>query len=226
MNESWPKPFRPAPESQPGVCIIRAQRSLEVVMQEVVVLVGCTRRRTRRGPLVSFLLSLVACAGDVQPPFVEYRDSAGVSIAESSRPQWSVGEEWRLDTVPFLALSGTGPAYEFYEVEDATLLKDGRLVVLDGGSHQVRYYDSNGSFLYAMGQEGEGPGDFKRLANVSTYRGDSVLVFDYWLSRSMATSRLEVPMSSWVPPSAWSSGGPRRADGTSRSYARPRWTRR
>jgi len=118
------------------------------------------------------------------PPSTEYRDSAGVVIAASSRPQWTSGDQWQLDTVPFLTLSGSDPAFEFYRVVDATLLKDGRLVVLDAGSCQVRFFDKSGSFLYALGQKGEGPGDFQRLTSISPFRGDSLLVFDYWLRRA------------------------------------------
>lgn len=124
-----------------------------------------------------------ACAGERTEVRMEYRDSAGVVIVESFAPQWDRADPWLLDSVPFFALSGTGSAYEFAGVADATVLPDKRLVVLDEGSHQVRFFDRTGEFLHAIGRAGKGPGDFERLTNVSVFRGDSVLVFDYWLRR-------------------------------------------
>ena len=124
-----------------------------------------------------------ACSGERAEVQVEYRDSVGIVIVESFAPQWGGADAWLLDSLPFFALSGPGAAYEFAGVPDATVLSDGRLVVLDEGSHQVRFFDQDGEFLHAIGREGEGPGDFERLTSVSEFRGDSVLVFDYWLRR-------------------------------------------
>lgn len=136
------------------------------------------------GTFVIVLSTMIGCEGDAQAPLSERRDSAGVAIVMSSAPEWREGEEWQLDSLPYLEASGAGPEYEFDRVADATMLEDGRLVVLDAGTHQVRFFGSEGQFLTRMGQEGEGPGDFQRLTNVSAFRGDSVLVFDYWLRRA------------------------------------------
>jgi hypothetical protein len=38
-------------------------------------------------------------------------------------------------------------------------------------------------FLGAVGRKGEGPGEFQRPISVDPYRGDSLLVFDYWIGR-------------------------------------------
>jgi hypothetical protein len=83
-----------------------------------------------------------------------------------------------------LVLSGEGPEFEFYSVAGATRLPDGRVVVLDGASREVRFFDPDGEFLFAIGRQGEGPGEFDRLSSVSRFRGDSLLVFDMWLRRA------------------------------------------
>lgn len=130
------------------------------------------------------LCCLGGCTSEGATPGVTVTDSAGVTIVESSAPAWVDEARWTLDSIPFFTLSGSGPEYELTNVADATVLADSRIVVLDRGSHQVRFFASDGSFLLAVGREGEGPGDFSRLTSVSELVGDSVLVFDYWLRRA------------------------------------------
>jgi hypothetical protein len=128
---------------------------------------------------------LSACAGEAPPATVLRHDSAGVAIVEPQAPVWGDTSPWAIDSVPRLDLlrSGAGAPYEFSGVKDATLLPDGRLVVLDDASHQVRFFGEDGAFLAATGREGDGPGDFQRAQDVFPLAGDSVGVFDYWLRR-------------------------------------------
>lgn len=86
-----------------------------------------------------------ACAGERTEVRIEYRDSVGIVIVESFAPQWDGDHPWLLDSVPFFTLSGQGSAHEFAGVADATVLPDMRLVVLDKGSHQVRFFDQTGA---------------------------------------------------------------------------------
>jgi hypothetical protein len=83
-----------------------------------------------------------------------------------------------------LELDGPGQPFEFSGVPDGTVLPDGKVIVLDAASHEVRVFDNDGSFLRAIGREGEGPGEFSRLTSVARVRGDSILVFDFWLRRA------------------------------------------
>ncbi|HEX9639970.1 MAG TPA: hypothetical protein VGB13_01505 [Candidatus Krumholzibacteria bacterium] len=128
--------------------------------------------------------AVAACQGGVDDQLVVRQDSAGVSIVESSGPEWSRTAGWTLDSIASFALSGSGAAYEFARVTDATFLSNGQLVVLDEGAHQARFFDREGVFVRAVGREGEGPGDFSGLSSVFGLRGDSVLVYDSWLRRA------------------------------------------
>jgi hypothetical protein len=140
--------------------------------------------RLRRMTLIGLLAIAASCASERRTPSVESRDSAGVTITVTSKPQWPSGAAWQVDTVPYLTLSGPGSDYEFFRVEDATRFPDGSLAVADAGSFQVRFFTRDGAFERAVGQEGDGPGDFRRLSTVFPFRGDSVLAFDSWLSRA------------------------------------------
>lgn len=139
--------------------------------------------------LIGLLAMASSCAPERRTSSVQSRDSAGVRITVTSEPQWPEDAAWRVDTLPYMTLSGTGPGYQFFRVEDAARLPGGGLVVADAGSFQVRFFDADGSFQRAVGQEGDGPGDFRRLSGVFPFRGDSVFAFDSWLGRATILAR-------------------------------------
>lgn len=130
-------------------------------------------------------LVATACSSTHDRTFTVQRDSAGITITESTRPQWSANEAWRVDSVPRLdlAAAGTGAEYQFYQVRDAVRLPDGRIAVANAGTHEVRFYSPEGRFLLAAGRQGRGPGEYERLTSVQAYRGDSIAAFDYWTKR-------------------------------------------
>ena len=154
-----------------------------------------TRRIRARAMVGAALLGAVVgassgCAPDGGTPLFATRDSAGVTIVESSGPSWTPETAWSIDPVPLrdLGRTGTGPMYEFFRLEDATFGADGGIVVADRGSAQVRFYDAQGRFATALGADGDGPGEFRRLMGVARYAGDSVVAFDPSMRRGTVIS--------------------------------------
>ncbi len=115
------------------------------------------------------------------------RDSAGVEIVENSVPRWSDGEGWRLSERPILNIGEieSPPEYQLYRVFDAVRLDDGRIVVANSGTNELRLYDSSGSYLGSAGREGGGPGEFEGLRSLATTAGDSLLTYD-WRQRRIS----------------------------------------
>lgn len=129
-----------------------------------------------------FLISAVACAGDGQQgdtPSTTVRDSAGIEIVESTAPQWSNSDAWRVEPEPLLDLgaAGTGPGHEFFRVRGMRRLSDGSLAVANGGSSEVRLYSAEGSHIASLGGEGDGPGEFRVIVGFDN-AGDSLIVLD------------------------------------------------
>jgi hypothetical protein len=120
---------------------------------------------------------------DVSPAV---RDSAGIRIIENHQPAWSTDEAWRLADRPMVDIGGftEDPNYELFRVNDALRLDDGRIVVANGGSAEMRFYDARGQYLQAVGREGAGPGEFEWLQYVSRYGRDSLLAWDSRLRRA------------------------------------------
>ena len=106
------------------------------------------------------------------------RDSAGIEIVESSRPRWRTGEEWRLSNVASVSIGavfGDDPATQFTRIVGATRLRDGRIVVADGATAELRYFGATGAHLKTVGGRGGGPGEFARISRILRRPGDSVI---------------------------------------------------
>ncbi len=92
---------------------------------------------------------------------------------------------WTLSTEPLLDIGvqeGDEP-YLLHEVSSATRLDDGRVVVANDGSKELRFYDESGVFLVAAGRQGEGPGEYRILDRVRAVHPDTLLVFDTYQQR-------------------------------------------
>ena len=145
----------------------------------------------------------------------EIRDSAGVRIVENSEPPegsrlgWTVGPE---PTVTIGVAEGEEP-YMLYGAIDAARLDDGRIVVANIGTNELRVFDAAGTHLATWGGRGEGPGEFRSLWRVEPWPGDSIIawyaprlgvsVFDaqgnHGRSFTLAHDEVVTPMQSFQP---------------------------
>jgi hypothetical protein len=132
------------------------------------------------------LLALAACTGDEigrgdssSVSFSEW-DSAGVRIVESSGKALDTALPWVVDTVPDLELGQVeraGPLL-FADIRGIMALPDGGLVILDGSSGELRWFDASGEHVRTFGRKGQGPGQFLNPLLVPRFQADSLLVFD------------------------------------------------
>lgn len=121
-----------------------------------------------------------AAPRDDLPSTTSVRDSAGIEIVESASPRWGPGEGWRVRETPQLTIGDVegDPRYELFRVAGAIRLSDGRIVVANGGTLQLRVYSASGEHLRDLGRRGSGPGEFGWIHEVWRGQGDSVMVFD------------------------------------------------
>lgn len=131
------------------------------------------------------MLCATACVQPERPdPFVRV-DSAGVRIVESTSAAWSPGQEWRVDPEPAFRLGDDedDPSSQFFRVLDAALLAGGDVIVVDGGTSEVRRYDAGGRHLWSAGGSGEGPGEFQSPRYLGRRQDGAFLIWDRSLSR-------------------------------------------
>ncbi len=147
-------------------------------------------QRMRMAWMLAVSLAIVAgaCGGEGAgggEPVV--RDSAGVRIVENPdvAPSPDGGALWTLTGEPVLLIGAleAAPEYQFNRVRAVVRLSDGRIVVADAGSSELRWYDPTGAHLVTAGRQGEGPGEFVALGGVAVLRDDSVLAYDDGLRR-------------------------------------------
>lgn len=123
-----------------------------------------------------------ACAGEAESAAsaAVVRDSAGVTIVESTGPTWPAGGGLALDPEPLVAIGEEGgpPESQLYQVRAGFRMADGRIAVFDGGSNELRFFDGDGAFLSKVGGKGGAPGEYQFVSQVSRLPGDSLLVDD------------------------------------------------
>ena len=111
-------------------------------------------------------------------------------------------ESWSLSDEPTVVIGGADEreGYLLHRIFGATRLGDGRIVVANGSSLELKYYDPEGRHLFNAGGQGEGPGEFRSFGGFIRLSGDSVLV-QSWSKltrfgpdgRHVSTSEYELP---------------------------------
>ncbi len=109
-------------------------------------------------------------------------DSIGITIVENARPAPDSRLPWEFGAQPSLSIGSvdsSGPD-ELYQVADATRLGDGRIVIANSGSAELRAFNADGSHQRTWGSRGDGPGEFSVRSPVAVARwpGDSIAASD------------------------------------------------
>jgi hypothetical protein len=93
-------------------------------------------------------------------------------------------QTWQLSAQPqfTIGVAEGPPEQQLFRVAGAFRFPDGRFVIANGGTQEIRVFDARGRHLSSAGRKGEGPGEFVTLRNVFPY-GDSILTYDFQLRR-------------------------------------------
>lgn len=112
------------------------------------------------------------------------RDSAGVEIVHNA-DLGPARATWQLSQRPLLTFGrqNAGDPAGMFRVVGAQRLRDGRVVIANSGTNELKLYASDGRFLKAVGGSGSGPGEFRELTQIFLLPPDSILVYDASLER-------------------------------------------
>lgn len=121
---------------------------------------------------------LCACERDVvvEGIRVAERDSAGVVVVEIEGDVNRL-PEWRLSPEPDFTIPGTAPPY-FTSIGEVEWLSDGRVVVEDNQHDAVYLFAANGTYLRPLGGQGDGPGEYRSVTEMTVLPGDTVYLYD------------------------------------------------
>jgi hypothetical protein len=148
-------------------------------------MMGRVSRRTGAA-VVSLLTAACGGSGDssasAEPTVV---DSAGVTIVTSHAPLWGEEDRWEVSAFPLVTIGELdGPEdVQLFDVRGARMLSDGRIVIANAGSHEVRFYSAGGEHLLSTGGEGDGPGEYRAIRSIDVTAEDSIFVWDQRLLR-------------------------------------------
>lgn len=112
------------------------------------------------------LVGLVGCENGGPGGDYLVRDSSGVRIVENTTGSWGEGEEWTLGTTPIFDVGNLDgdSTQQLFRVSDAARLPDGRIVIANGGSQELFFFDAAGNRTQVAGGRGGGPGEFESLS--------------------------------------------------------------
>lgn len=99
-------------------------------------------------------------------------------------------ETWLVGADPAVVLGslGSGPESSLYIVNGAVRLSDGRMVVANAGTSELRVFSPEGRHLTSIGREGDGPGEFRRITSLQRGPNDSLFAFDLFTQRLIVFS--------------------------------------
>ena len=130
-----------------------------------------------RSNRVGLLLCILTGACD-QPKGSESSattDSAGVTIVTNDLSQLTA--VCAVGTEPQVTIGSVDrEQYELHRVSGATRLTDGRIVLVNRGTQQLRFYDRAGRYQMSAGR---GPGEFSNAFYIWVMRGDTIWAGDY-----------------------------------------------
>jgi hypothetical protein len=143
------------------------------------------RNTVLAGACAVLSMAAAACGGDGAGAGTAVRDSAGIRIVQNDAPAWAEGQGWTVSAQPEVDIGVVEgeAAYQFAQVVGTTRLSDGRIVVADGQSGELRFFGADGRHLRSAGRKGGGPGEFQQMQWMGVAAGDSVLVWDPQASR-------------------------------------------
>lgn len=137
-----------------------------------------------RAALAAVAVSVLVACRDVDSPGVlvtRTQNSTEVPIVENARPVDGSRLGWRIGPRPVVSIGKQygDEAYLLFYATDATRLSDGRLVVLNYSSAELRVFDGEGIHMDTWGGRGDGPGEFSiPVSQIARLPGDSVIVWN------------------------------------------------
>ena len=125
-----------------------------------------------RRPVILLWLALCACKGGERDPGAV----AGPPTTESSPPY----QQWALEPTPVAHIGAVDgpPQLQLSRVVYAARLSDGRFVVVDGASPELRWFAPDGTYQSRAGGRGEGPGEFLSVGSATVTPDDAIVLYD------------------------------------------------
>lgn len=116
-------------------------------------------------------------------PFGLFLTLSLVSSCASDNPRSGVSEGspevWTLSSTPVLVLGdGSSETTAFERISGVFEDRSGRVIIVDGGSAEIRVFGLDGSHLVTWGGKGDGPGEYRRPRLLGRIQNDTMVILD------------------------------------------------
>ena len=145
---------------------------------------GCALFSGRTGTwaLATILVLVTSACGSELPVVwrgtIDTLENGVVMVRNPAEGIWDESSAWRLvEAVKIGARDGLGPQV-FGDIGDIDVDPFGRIYVLDKQAQEIRVFESNGSYIRAMGRHGRGPGEFYGVRGIAIDRDGRVWAGD------------------------------------------------
>jgi len=135
--------------------------------------------------MATLAFGVSGCSFPDGTPGTVLADSAGVRVAVAQDPAWGWWSGWEVASDPEVQIGAVdGPADQrFGKIVGVLRMGDGRIVVADQTSGELRFFSPQGHFMGRAGGVGQRPGEFQSLDFVGLLPGDYLVTFDSRLLR-------------------------------------------
>ena len=127
----------------------------------------------------AFLLAACGSGADTTGAWsgtVDTLPSGEIMVHNTDDPLWTPEETWQvIEDLRIGNAMSEGPDL-FGSILSFDVDAWGRIFVLDNQAQEVRVFDSDGSFVRAVGRKGEGPGEFSQAGSVDLSRNGEIWV--------------------------------------------------
>jgi hypothetical protein len=106
--------------------------------------------------------------------FAPPAQSQATSTESAQLPLWCAAGS----AIARIGSAAGGEGQDLGGVVGAHRLVDGRLVIANAGSFELRFFDARGRLVRSVGRRGDGPGEFRQLTLLRSFSGDSLFTFD------------------------------------------------
>lgn len=113
----------------------------------------------------------------------EIGSSVGASAWRTEGADSRQGSVWQVNRDPELDVGSLSSADQFNRVVAVYRLTEGRMLVVDEATRELRVYSPSGRLLRTAGGRGSGPGEFQTIFSLKRFGRNSLFVFDQMLRR-------------------------------------------
>ncbi len=141
--------------------------------------------RSQRWFTLFAAVTAVACSPEGPEPAADTTEDVGPVVVENFQPAWTAAQRWRVGATPSLDITTLAgdPSQPLEFVRGAARLSDGRIVLANGGTNEIRTYGPDGQYMFSRGGTGTAPDQFRQIGEVLAFGGDTVAVNDWGSGR-------------------------------------------